>query len=238
MPAMFYLEIGLLGVWALFFGWLVTLGQKDLARLLHPDLWWLVACASVILTLFLMVNLKRQITGYRKNTSTRKWSSLLILFIPLLYFTHTQSARFNTDTFTTRILQTEDRFVQGSFSERVAAEIKNYEEENKEIPITKLFLQTKKYTGKEVEVVCQTWADERLPDNFIMCYRYLMTCCAADARPIFIFISPPEGTTIEHDKWLRVKGTVSLTGEVGREVPTITPESLLYVEEPIFPFAF
>lgn len=234
---MFYLEIILLGVWAFFFGWLVTLGQKDLARLLHPNLWWLVTCASVILILFLMVNLKRHVARDRKNGSTRNWSSLLILFIPLLYFTHTQSARFNTDTFTKRILQTEDRFVQGSFSERVAAEIQQYEEENIEVPITKLFLQAKKYTGKEVEVVCQSWADERLPDNLIMCYRYLISCCAADARPIFIFINPPEGTTVEHDKWLRVKGTVSLTGEVGREVPTIKPDSILYVEEPTFPYA-
>lgn len=238
MPVLFYLEIGLLGVWAVFFAWLVTLGQKDLARLLHPSLWWLVGCASVILLLFLVVNLKRQVTGYRKNSLTMQWPSLLILLLPLLYFTHTQSSRFNADTFITRSLQTEDGFVQRSFDERVAAEIKEYEEENKEVSITKLFMQAKKYTGKEVEVVCQTFADERLPDNLIMCYRYLITCCAADARPVFIFIDPPEATTVQHDKWIRVKGTVSLTGEPGREVPTIAPGSILYVEEPIFPYAF
>ncbi len=238
MPVLFYLEIGLLGVWAFFFAWLVTLGQKDLARLLHPGMWWLVGCASVVLFLFLVVNLKRQVTGYRRNSLGMQWPSLLILLLPLLFFTHTQSARFNADTFMARSLQTEDGFVQGSFSERVAAEIKEYHKENKEVPITKLVMQASKYTGKEVEVVCQSFADERLPDNLLMCYRFLISCCAADARPVFIFIDPPEGTTVQHDRWLRVRGTVSLTGQPGREVPTIAPDSLLYVEEPMFPFAF
>ncbi|HIP82843.1 MAG TPA: TIGR03943 family protein [Desulfocapsa sulfexigens] len=238
MSVLFYLEIGLLGLWAFFFAWLVTLGQKDLARLLHPGLWWLVGCASVILLLFLVVNLKRQVTGYRKSSLAMQLPSLLILLLPLLYFTHTQSSRFNADTFITRSLQTENGFVQRSFDERVAAEIKEYEEENKEVSITKLFMQARKYTGKEVEVVCQTFADEHLPDNLIMCYRYLITCCAADARPVFIFIDPPEETTVQHDKWIRVKGTVSLIGEPGREVPTIAPDSILYVKEPKFPFAF
>lgn len=237
MPVLFYLEIGLLGLWAFFFSWLVTLGQRDLARLLHPGLWWLVACASVILILFLMVNLKRQVSGYRKNSLQMQLPSLLIMLLPLLYFTHAQSARFNTNTFTTRSLQTEDGFLQGNFDERVAAEIMEYEE-NKEVSLTKLFMQAKKYTGKEVEVVCQTFVDERLPDNLIMCYRYLMTCCAADARPVFIFIDPPEETVVENDKWLRVKGTVSIIGEPGKEVPTITPDSILYVKEPKFPYAF
>ena len=237
MPVLFYLEIGLLGLWAFFFSWLVTLGQRDLARLLHPGLWWLVACASVILILFLMVNLKRQVSGYRKNSLQMQLPSLLIMLLPLLYFTHAQSARFNTNTFTTRSLQTEDGFLQGNFDERVAAEIMEYEE-NKEVSLTKLFMQAKKYTGKEVEVVCQTFVDERLPDNLIMCYRYLMTCCAADARPVFIFIDPPEETVVENDKWLRVKGTVSIIGEPGKEVPTITPDSILYVKEPKFPYVF
>ena len=238
MSAMFFFKIALLAVWAFFFGWLVTMGQKDLARLLHPNLWWLVVCASVILTLFLLVNLRRQVTEDRQSSSTEKWSSLFILLVPLLYFIHAQSARFNTDTLTTRILQTEDGFVQGSFEERVAAEIKEYEEENKEVSITKLYMQAQKYTGKEVEVVCQSWVDERLPDNLIMCYRYLITCCAADARPVFIFVNPPKDTTVDTDKWLRVKGTVSLTGEAGKEVPTIAPDSIIYVEEPKFPYAF
>lgn len=87
-------------------------------------------------------------------------------------------------------------------------------------------------------MVCQCWVDERLPDNLIMCYRYLIICCAADARPVFIFVKPPKDTTVETDKWLRVKGTVSLTEEAGMEVPTIAPDSIIYVEEPTFPYTF
>jgi len=206
---------------------------------LHPSLWWLVGSGAVILLLFLMVNLKRQVIESRQGSFWMQLPSLLILLLPLLYFTHAQSARFNSSTFATRSLQTETGFIQGSFDERVAAEIREYEKENKEVVLTELFMNAKKYTGKEVEVVCQTFVDERLPDNLVMCYRYLMTCCAADARPIFIFIDPPADTDVENDKWIKVKGTVStVTGTPGMEVPAIIADSILYVKEPRFPYVF
>ncbi|MEA2114358.1 MAG: TIGR03943 family protein [Thermodesulfobacteriota bacterium] len=238
MVVLLYFKIGLLGLWALFFCWLVTLGQKHLARLLHPGLWWLVVSAAVILILFLIVNLKRQVTEKQQKSLGMQWPSLLILLLPLLYFTHAQSARFNSKTFTTRSLQTENGFLQGSFDARVAAELRAYEEGNKEVTLTQLFLHAKKYIGKEVEVVCQTFVDERLPDNQVMCYRYLMTCCAADARPIFVFVEPAEGTNVENDKWIKVKGTVGIISNSAGEVPTITPDSILYVKEPMFPYVF
>ena len=237
MSVLLYSKITLLGIWALFFCWLVTLGRDNLARLLHPSLWWLVISAAVILLLFLVVNLKRQVNIIEQNSLGRQLTSLLILLLPLLYFTHAQSARFNSKTFSTRSLQTEDGYVQGSFDERAAAEIKAYEEENKEVALTILFWDTKKYVGKKVEVVCQTFVDERLPENMVMCYRYLITCCAADARPIFVFIDPAEGTVIENDKWVKVTGTVGITSNAGMEVPTIASDSILYVKEPKFPFA-
>ncbi|AGF77605.1 TIGR03943 family protein [Desulfocapsa sulfexigens DSM 10523] len=239
MPILLYSKLCLLGIWALFFCWLVTLGQKNLAMLLHPSLWWLVASGTVILILFLLVTMKRQIAESRQGSLAIQWPSLLILLLPLLYFTQVQSARFNSSTFTSRILQTEDGFFQGSFDEQVAAEIRAYEKANKEVGLTELLMHAEKYTGKEVEVVCQTFVDGRLPDNLVMCYRYLMTCCAADARPIFIFIDPPEGTNVENDKWVKVKGTVTtVTGTPGMEVPAVIPDSILYVKEPKYPYVF
>ena len=234
-----YCRLCLLGLWGVFFCWLVTLGQEHLARLLHPGLWWLVVSGAVILILFFVVNLKRQVTKNHQDSFLMQLPSLLILLLPLLFFTHAQSARFNSSTFTTRSLQTEDGYVQGSFEARAAAEIREYEEGNKEVRLTDLFMNAKKYTGKEVEVVCQTFIDERLPDSLVVCYRYLITCCAADARPVFVFVDPPEGITVENDKWIKVKGPVSLvSGTPGKEVPSISPDSILYVKEPKFPYAF
>ncbi len=238
MNILHFLKITLLGLWAFFFCWLATLGKTHLARLLHPDLWWLVIGAAVILLLFLAVNLKRQVAKKTQLSLGLQWPSLAILLLPLFYFTHTQSARFNSSTFAKRSLQTEDGFLQWSFDDKVAAKLRAYEEENKEVSLTKLFLQTKKYTGKEVEVVCQSFVDKRIPGNHLACYRYLITCCAADARPIFVFVEPSEGTTIENDKWIKVRGTMGVTSNSDIEIPIITADSILYVEEPTFPYAF
>ncbi len=225
-------KIVLLGVWASFFIWLVSPGQKHLARLLHPNLWWLVICAAVILLIFLAVHCRRLVTGRQNITFLWQGPSLIILLVPLLFFFQFQNARFDADTFSKRSISTAEGFRQGEMMPSGAKE----ESGSSDIPLTQLFFNNDKYLGKEVEAVCRTFVNDRLPQGIAMCYRYVMTCCAADARPIFIFIEHPEEMVIENDKWVSVKGILSMKKNSEIEVPVISAESLEYVEEPLFPY--
>jgi hypothetical protein len=94
IPALQISRIVILAGWACFFGWLVSYGQGHLGRLLHPNLWWLVISATIILTLFLAVNLRRSIGATRQSFLWMRWPSLFILLVPLLYFIPAQKRTF------------------------------------------------------------------------------------------------------------------------------------------------
>jgi putative membrane protein len=227
-------RILLLGIWAGFFTWMVSLGQEHLARLLHPGLWWLVISAVLILLLLLVVNCRGLMSGRRHGSIRWQWPSLAILLMPLFFFSQVQSARFDADTFSKRILPTMEGMRQGgsSLPNRTA------KTESTDVSLVQLIFDADKYLGKEVEVVCQTFVNARLPKGIAMCYRYLISCCAADARPLFIFIEPPQGILIENDKWIRAKGTLAKRLNAEVEVPLLPVQSVEYVDEPAFPYVF
>lgn len=228
------LRILLLGMWTCFFTLLVSIGQKHLSHLLHPNLWWLVICAALILQVFLAVNCRRIVTSRQERSFFWQLPSLLILLVPLLFFFQFKDARFDADTFRKRSISTAEGFRRG---EKVFSEQKE-EQNSTEISLIQLNFNNEKYLGKEVEAVCQTFVDDRLPKGIAMCYRYMMTCCAADAMPIFVFIEHPKKLVIENDKWIRVKGILSMKKNSGVEVPLISLESSKYVKEPPFPYVY
>jgi len=227
-------KILILAIWTCFFAWMVSMGRNHLARLLHLDLWWLVICAAVILVVFFAVNCRKPATRRQGSLFFWQWPSLTILLVPILFFFQFQDARFDGGTFKKRSISTEEGFLQG---EGVASQ-QQEEYDEMDIPVTQLNFNSGKYLGKEVRVVCQTHVDDRLPKGIAMCYRYLMTCCAADARPVFVFIEHPENVAIEKDKWISAKGILSMTKNSGLEIPTISSASVEYVQEPSFPFVF
>ncbi|MDO8945868.1 MAG: TIGR03943 family protein [Desulfocapsaceae bacterium] len=237
------IKLMILAEWACFFGWLVSYGQSSLNRLLHPNLWWLLICAAIILMLFLAVNLQRQITPSRQGEFWLQCPSLLILLIPLLYFIPAQQGRLNATSLEKRGIQTNTGFIQGNIATDTAANdsyppLLEKKKAPSDIPLTKLAMNPDEYMGKEVEVVCKTFIDPRLPDDLFMCYRYLITCCAADAMPVFLFIKYSEAKSIKNDSWIRAKGPFSLIENAKTTVPSIQSDSILYIDEPPFPYIF
>lgn len=225
------LKLLLLAGWVFFLGWLLLFGQTDLARLLHPDLWWLLVAAAVILALFFLGQWRRLWHGGGGRTLWWQWPSLLILSLPLLFFLQAGEARFTSETFAQRSLVTAEGYRLPQLGGEPSAKVTSGE-----TPLSDLYRDLNGYLGKEVEVVCQTLVDRRLPPNIVMCYRYLMNCCAADAIPLFIFIKHREGMEIDNDSWIHARGTLGLQKSEAVEVPLLELERMAVVEEPPFPF--
>jgi len=238
-------KIIILAAWTAFFGWLATFGQQQLGRLLHPSLWWLVGAATVVLILFLAVNLCRQLPAAHQGDGWLKWPSLLILLVPLLYFIPAQSGRFGAETLAKRGIQTTAGFIpQAVNSEDEESDDNGYppplpaRKADTDTPLTRLSMEPQNYEGKEVEIVCQTFVDERLPADLFMCYRYLISCCAADAMPVFVFVKYAEARSVKNDQWIRAKGAFSRIENAQIMVPSIQTENVEYIDEPPFPYLF
>ena len=239
MPTML-LKNCILAAWAVFFVWLISFGQGHLARLLHPRLWWLVICGAGILLLFLIVNLRRPTVSQTEPSLWWRWPSLLILLVPLLYFSLMQQARFNGDTFARRILQTEAGMLEQEDIKGLPApgEVST-DNESSEVSLSLLSTDPGPYLGKQVEVVCQALQDQRFPPELMICYRFRINCCAADAQPVFLLVKKTAGDPpVANDSWIRAKGLLSLqiNGEI--KIPLLTAESLAIEKEPAVPFVF
>lgn len=229
-------RIMLLLIWASFFLYLLSFGRGALAKLLHPGLWWLVGGGGVILLLFLFVSLAKKAKQSRKSPYM-ELTSQLVLLIPILFFIQFRTASFNESTFINRTVDSDAMLRMQAFQEEVARDIAEANGQG-ETSLTSLYFQAESFVGEEVEVVCQTFVNESLPEQRAMCYRYLITCCAADAQPIFVFVNTKNLEAVFGERWVKVKGTVEYTGEKGKQVITINADSLEYVKEPAFPYAY
>lgn len=223
----------LLFAWAFFLFWLLTFGKGDLIRLLHPRLWWVLGIAVVVLVLFLVSLIIQD--GHPKSDGPilMEFPGILTLLVPLLYFTLAAEARLDGTSLQNRMIQNDNGMYLNSLPPFTLFD----ESQSSGMMFSKLLRNPQDMVGQQVEVVCQSLVNEQLPPDIAMCYRYVITCCAADALPAFIFLSHTSETALENDRWVKINGPFSIIRNNGMEFPSITVETVEYVEEPAFPWA-
>ena len=223
----------LLSVWALFLAWLLTYGRGDLIRLLHPRLWWVLCIAVFVLILFLASLLSHHGHTGEKKTILSLLPGIVILLIPLLYYSMAKDARLDGSVLQNRIIQNDD----GIYLNNLPPFELFDESSSPDMLFSKLIRDPTTYEDQDVEIVCQSFTNEQLPENTAMCYRYMITCCAADALPAFIFLNHHSSLEVVSDRWIKVRGPVSIIRNNGMEFPSLQVDDLDYVEEPAFPWA-
>ncbi len=226
------INIVLLLVWAALLLWLITFGKSDLIRLLHPRLWWVLGVAVVVLSVFLL----SLIISYRqteKKNLIMELPGVLILLIPIMYLAPATEARLDGSSLHNRIIKDDT----GTYFNNLPSFEIFKESKSIDMSFAKILREPQEYEDQEVEVVCQSFVNEQLPENTAMCYRYFITCCAADALPAFIFLSHESELEIENNRWIKVNGPVSIIRNNDMEFPSVKVGSFEYVEEPFFPWA-
>ncbi|MBM9514403.1 TIGR03943 family putative permease subunit [Desulfogranum marinum] len=223
----------LLSVWAIFLFWLLTFGRSDLVRLLHPRLWWVLGIAAVVLVLFLVSLVIPNRHAKSDKPIFMELPGILILLVPILYFSIAAEARLDGTSLQNRIIQSDNGMYLNSLPSFGIFD----EPQSSGMVFSKILRKPKDFEGQQVEVVCRSLVNEKLPENIAMCYRYMITCCAADALPAFIFLSHTSEMKIENDRWVQINGPLSIIKNNGMEFPSVEIESLKYVEEPAFPWA-
>lgn len=227
------LNIILLSVWAVFFVWLLTYGKSDLIRLLHPRLWWVLCIAAFVLILFLISLILPYGHTEKRKSILFEFPGILILLIPFMYFFIAKDARLDGTSLENRIIKNDNGIYLNNLPSFELFE----DSRSGDMLFSKILREPKKYEDQDVEIVCQSFVDDKLPANTAMCYRYLITCCAADALPAFIFLSHRNELEIENDRWVKVSGPLSIIRNNDMEFPSVKVDTLEYVEEPAFPWA-
>lgn len=227
------INITLLLLWTLFLLWLLTFGKNELIRLLHPRMWWVLGVAAVVLTFFLTSLIFTDRQAANRNSMFSELPAIAILLVPIMFFFIAKDARLDGSSLQNRIIMDDSGFYLNNLPPFQLFD----DSKTSDMAFSRILREPQKYEGQDVEVVCQSFVDEQLPTNTAMCYRYLITCCAADALPAFIFLSHNDDVDIENNRWIKVGGSLSILKNNGMEFPSVEIKATEYVAEPSFPWA-
>ncbi|MFH0730980.1 MAG: TIGR03943 family protein [Pseudomonadota bacterium] len=112
----------------------------------------------------------------------------------------------------------------------------------REPTILEIFKNPKRYDGQRVIVSGMILRDEKLGPHFggrdTAVYRFLMTCCAADALPLAIALDSKFAQPFEKDQWVRVAGIFRLVKIHDKPVPFMEDPVITPAEAPAFPYLF
>jgi uncharacterized repeat protein (TIGR03943 family) len=240
-----WLEVLAIAAWGVLF--LKYWSDGKLYVLIHPNYFWLTVVAGFVL---LMVASWRAIILLRQRRSTTEpqhitlfppsVSSLLLIAIAILglmippraFASQTALDRGVTDTLNlTRVKP--QAFRSGSNSEDKS--IIDW------LRTVTVYPEPDAYAGQKVKVKGFVIHSPKLPQNYLLISRFILTCCAADAYPVSLPVKLPTNQNrdaYKPDSWLEISGQmVTETLEERRQV-TIAAQSLQPISEPKNPYDY
>lgn len=100
-----------------------------------------------------------------------------------------------------------------------------------------LYETPKLYEGKTVAVIGMVDTNEdvirQFNDRSKVLFRFLITCCAADATPIALVFQTKQRVSVQGENvWVRVVGTFTLIKKDGRTIPVIQDATMATIPRP------
>lgn len=94
------------------------------------------------------------------------------------------------------------------------------------------------YEGQKVKVSGFVVHDGNLPDDYFMISRFVLSCCAADARPVGIPVHyDPALFSLANDEWIELRGVLATAELNGERVPVIEFGEYQPIDVPENPYA-
>ena len=106
-----------------------------------------------------------------------------------------------------------------------------------EVTLVDLYDRPEQYEGRYVSLVGMTYGHEEARRDFgggaVVLFRFVVACCAADARPLTVVAARPPGTSAPADNsWVRAQGRFARREARGGSVPVLEEAVLTPVPAP------
>jgi len=241
-----------------FGAWMVALvyllGSRRYMDFLRPEFGLLLVPAVFIAMGFMIA----AVAGYRTNDAdVSSAMRVAVLLLPLVFLIVAPDAMLGEQAFKNRFVGTgtiaansressRERFPwEDGQKEEVASLVDTTRPRSRaagECFITDLYRRAKHYDGQRVVFTGMIMRDEALEEHFggrdTAVYRFLITCCAADALPLAVAVDADPAIRFARDQWVRVSGTFSLLRIDDASVPVVTDAALKPIEAPTIPYLF
>ncbi len=233
-----------------FFVWMAALVllllDNNFQLFLKPSFKGLVA-ASLVISFLLFIGLACHIIQSNNATDHKySWLNGIILLIPVLFMffggqnTLGEYAMQKRSLAASVVREKSPAAEKSPVEKEISLKIVTPEREeknknadsNKDISISTLIREFDRFDGRQVSIQGLYATTVSSHDELSAVFRYLVTCCVADAQPVGVFVSSDIGSHIKNNQWVRAAGQVELRNMDGFDVIFMDAKILQPIEQP------
>ncbi len=182
-------------------------GAITLHTFLKPDLWWLVSFGALIYLTFLLVPFSECGCGHNHVKSrVGAFVKPLILLAPVPFIVAFGNAEYGSDGLSTRLVKKSIQ-LETSINSSILPELGGTDTVA-QTDFLKLSNEPESFIGRRVKTIGMLYQDGQGPDDYLLGFRYVMSCCAADAMPVGVLIKKPQDFILDKNAWYEFEGTV------------------------------
>lgn len=203
---------------------------------LRPEFGVLLGAAVVVLLGFLAVDMGRPPPPPKPIFG--ETIRVLILALPLAYLSIGRGVALDSGAFETRWTGPAGATAAGALQAAPAAP----ETAAREADLVGLCWNSDAYEGQTVAVEGMLHREPdvaaRYGGNGWLLYRFVISCCAADAQPAAVMLTGEMATNWTDDAWVRATGRFTLRPDQPRPVPILELGALAPLEKPRNPYLY
>lgn len=201
---------------------------------IRAELWPLIAGGLALLLPVVIAAVGRGVTGH--GGGVQHWTCATLVLLPLLYIGTAPKGGLGA-------FALEQRFISGgvaTFANGPSIRRGPGKVPGGETTLLDVVMSPEQYDGTEVTLVGRISKSDKWPDEHMMLFRFVVVCCAADARPVGVLVHGDQFEDVADDAWLEVRGMLRIaqfdaTDELvvdAREIKRIDPPARPY----LYPF--
>ncbi len=95
-----------------------------------------------------------------------------------------------------------------------------------DVTLSQLLRNWASYSGKQVSLEGLLHQSLKDNDDYALVFKYLISCCAADAIPVGIFIDKERTNGLNDDDWVKVTGVVNLAKMDGNDIVIMSLDTI------------
>ncbi|MBF0376410.1 MAG: TIGR03943 family protein [Desulfamplus sp.] len=215
-------------VWLNLLGWLLY--SENYKAYLQPGLYPFLMIGTVVLVLFLVSFI------FSRSPMTIKPLHSLIMLIPAIFLYASYGMGLGVQAFSKKNTAS-DNLTELSLSSGIYQSSDNSqnvvsESGIQEKTLTNIIINVEKLKGQHILTQGIISKKEELPAGYAVIFRYAVTCCAADAVPVWVLVRSDKTAFPEDGNWVKINGILQIEELQGERLPVIMAEKIIEIPKP------